>query len=278
MIALRFHPDLDVISFEQQRLAELMIEDIAQTLARVLLSFQLENSRVVAETEKLRSALLSSVSHDLRSPLAAMIGSADTLKYYSVQLSDTDRDSLLDTIHIEGERLDRYIQNLLDMTRLGHQGLTLSRAWISIDELIGSATQRLKRYQPNIQIDTHIAPNLPALYVHPALIEQALFNVLENAAKFSPDAVPIQVKISAVDEQFQIDIIDLGIGIPEQEREQIFDMFYTMQRGDRGKTGTGLGLAIVKAIIGAHMGSIEAMAGPYGQGTQIRIRLPQHQE
>ncbi len=278
MIALRFHPDLDVISFEQQRLAELMIEDIAQTLARVLLSFQLENSRVVAETEKLRSALLSSVSHDLRSPLAAMIGSADTLKYYSAQLSDTDRDSLLDTIHIEGERLDRYIQNLLDMTRLGHQGLTLSRAWISIDELIGSATQRLKRYQPNIQIDTNIAPNLPALYVHPALIEQALFNVLENAAKFSPDAVPIQVQISAVDEQFQIDIIDLGIGIPEQEREQIFDMFYTMQRGDRGKTGTGLGLAIVKAIIGAHMGSIEAMAGPYGQGTQIRIRLPQHQE
>lgn len=278
MIALRFHPDLDVISFEQQRLAELMIEDIAQTLARVLLSFQLENSRVVAETEKLRSALLSSVSHDLRSPLAAMIGSADTLKYYSAQLSDTDRDSLLDTIHIEGERLDRYIQNLLDMTRLGHQGLTLSRAWISIDELIGSATQRLKRYQPNIQIDTNIAPNLPALYVHPALIEQALFNVLENAAKFSPDAVPIQVQISAVDEQFQINIIDLGIGIPEQEREQIFDMFYTMQRGDRGKTGTGLGLAIVKAIIGAHMGSIEAMAGPYGQGTQIRIRLPQHQE
>ncbi len=261
MIALRFHPDLDVISFEQQRLAELMIEDIAQTPARVLLSFQLENSRVVAETEKLRSALLSSVSHDLRSPLAAMIGSADTLKYYSAQLSDTDRDSLLDTIHIEGERLDRYIQNLLDMTRLGHQGLTLSRAWISIDELIGSATRRLKRYQPNIQIDTHIAPNLPALYVHPALIEQALFNVLENAAKFSPDAVPIQVQISAVDEQFQIDIIDLGIGIPEQEREQIFDMFYTMQRGDRGKTGTGLGLAIVKAIIGAHMGSIEAMVG-----------------
>ena len=108
MIALRFHPDLDVISFEQQRLAELMIEDIAQTLARVLLSFQLENSRVVAETEKLRSALLSSVSHDLRSPLAAMIGSADTLKYYSAQLSDTDRDSLLDTIHIEGERRSLY--------------------------------------------------------------------------------------------------------------------------------------------------------------------------
>ena len=128
------------------------------------------------------------------------------------------------------------------MTRLGHQGLTLSRAWISIDELIGSATQRLKRYQPNIQIDTNIAPNLPALYVHPALIEQALFNVLENAAKFSPDAVPIQVKISAVDEQFQIDIIDLGIGIPEQEREQILICFIPCSVVIAVKLVLGLGL------------------------------------
>lgn len=277
VIALRFHLDLELIRFEQQRLAELMIEDIAQTLARVLLSLQLENSRVVAETEKLRSALLSSVSHDLRSPLAAMIGSADTLKYYSEKMPQTDRNSLLDTIHMEGERLDRYIQNLLDMTRLGHQGLTLSRAWISTDELIGSATQRLKRYQPNVKIEVMIAPDLPALYVHPALIEQAIFNVLENAAKFSPDDIPIRVMVSEDEQHIQIEIVDQGVGIPEQEREQIFDMFYTMQRGDRGKTGTGLGLAIVKAIIGAHMGSIEALSGPYGQGTRIRIRLPQHQ-
>ena len=277
MIAIRFHQNAQTISFELQRLTELMIEDIAQTVARVQLSLQLENSRVVAETEKLRSALLSSVSHDLRSPLAAMIGSADTLKYYGEQMPESDRHELLDTIHIEGERLDRYIQNLLDMTRLGHQGLTLSRAWIGVDELIGSATQRLKRYQPEVKIEVALAEELPQLYVHPALIEQAIFNVLENAAKFSPENVPIEVKIQQEEQFLQIDIIDQGIGIPEDEREQIFDMFYTMQRGDRGKTGTGLGLAIVKAIIGAHMGSIEAFAGTDGQGTLIRIRLPLHQ-
>jgi len=113
--------------------------------------------------------------------------------------------------------------------------------------------------------------------VHPALIEQAIFNVLENAAKFSPENVPIEIKIQKEEQFLQIDIMDQGIGIPEDEREQIFDMFYTMQRGDRGKTGTGLGLAIVKAIIGAHMGSIEAFAGTDGQGTLIRIRLPLHQ-
>ncbi|WP_343594729.1 sensor histidine kinase KdpD [Acinetobacter sp.] len=278
VVAIRFHQNINSISFEQQRLTELMIEDIAQTLSRVQLSLQLENSRVVAETEKLRSALLSSVSHDLRSPLAAMIGSADTLKYYGKQIPESDQQTLLDTIHIEGERLDRYIQNLLDMTRLGHQGLTLSRVWIGVDELIGSATQRLKRYQPDVNIEVSIEDDLPQLYVHPALIEQAIFNVLENAAKFAPDATPITVGIKQDEMYFQIDIADQGVGIPENEREQIFDMFYTMQRGDRGKTGTGLGLAIVKAIIGAHMGSIEALAARYGQGTLIRIRLPFHQD
>ncbi|HIQ36130.1 MULTISPECIES: sensor histidine kinase KdpD [Acinetobacter] len=278
VVAIRFNRNLQSIHFEQQRLAELMIDDIAQTLSRVQLSLQLENSRVVAETEKLRSALLSSVSHDLRSPLAAMIGSADTLKYYGEQMPETDRHELLDTIHIEGERLDRYIQNLLDMTRLGHQGLTLSRAWIGVDELIGSASERLKRYQPHVSIKISFAEELPALYVHPALIEQAVFNVLENAAKFSPENVPIEVNIQQIESYLQIEIEDQGVGIPEDECEQIFDMFYTMQRGDRGKTGTGLGLSIVKAIIGAHMGSIEAFSGKHGQGTLIRIRLPLHQD
>lgn len=278
VIAIRFRDHPQALSFELQRLTELMIEDIAQTLSRVQLSLQLENSRVVAETEKLRSALLSSVSHDLRSPLAAMIGSADTLKYYSEQMPEIDRHELLDTIHIEGERLDRYIQNLLDMTRLGHQGLTLSRAWIGVNELITSATERLKRYQPHVSIKTTCAEELPQLYVHPALIEQAIFNVLENAAKFSPDNVPIEVNIQQVESYLQIEIEDQGTGIPENEREQIFDMFYTMQRGDRGKTGTGLGLSIVKAIIGAHMGSIEAQSGRHGHGTVIRIRLPLHQD
>lgn len=278
VIAIRFRDHPQALSFELQRLTELMIEDIAQTLSRVQLSLQLENSRVVAETEKLRSALLSSVSHDLRSPLAAIIGSADTLKYYGEQMPEIDRHELLDTIHIEGERLDRYIQNLLDMTRLGHQGLTLSRAWIGVNELITSATERLKRYQPHVSIKTTCAEELPQLYVHPALIEQAIFNVLENAAKFSPDNVPIEVNIQQVESYLQIEIEDQGIGIPENEREQIFDMFYTMQRGDRGKTGTGLGLSIVKAIIGAHMGSIEAFSGKHGQGTLIRIRLPLNQD
>ena len=267
------------LNVEQKRLIESMVEQIAQSMLRTQLVDELEQAKIMGETERLRSALLSSVSHDLRSPLASMMGSADTLKNYHSALSQEDQDTLLDTIRLEGERLDRYIQNLLDMTRLGHDGLKLNRDWIGLDELIGSATQRLKRYMPEIKIDIQRAEQPIALYVHPALIEQAIFNVLENAAKFSPADQPIQVRTQKWDDQtLQIEIEDRGIGIPEDERNRIFDMFYTMERGDRGRFGTGLGLTIVKAIIGAHMGEIAATTGSDQQGTLIRIRLPIHPE
>ena len=267
------------LNVEQKRLIESMVEQIAQSMLRTQLVDELEQAKIMGETERLRSALLSSVSHDLRSPLASMMGSADTLKNYHSALSQEDQDTLLDTIRLEGERLDRYIQNLLDMTRLGHDGLKLNRDWIGLDELIGSATQRLKRYMPEIKIDIQRAEQPIELYVHPALIEQAIFNVLENAAKFSPVDQPIQVRTRKWDDQtLQIEIEDRGVGIPEDERNRIFDMFYTMERGDRGRFGTGLGLTIVKAIIGAHMGEIAATTGSDQQGTLIRIRLPIHPE
>ena len=267
------------LNVEQKRLIESMVEQIAQSMLRTQLVDELEQAKIMGETERLRSALLSSVSHDLRSPLASMMGSADTLKNYHSALSQEDQDTLLDTIRLEGERLDRYIQNLLDMTRLGHDGLKLNRDWIGLDELIGSATQRLKRYMPEIKIDIQRAEQPIELYVHPALIEQAIFNVLENAAKFSPVDQPIQVRTRKWDDQtLQIEIEDRGVGIPEDERNRIFDMFYTMERGDRGRFGTGLGLTIVKAIIGAHMGEITATTGSDQQGTLIRIRLPIHPE
>ncbi|MFT4021447.1 MAG: sensor histidine kinase KdpD [Acinetobacter sp.] len=264
----------------QKHLVEAMIEYIAQAIARTKLSKALEIANVSAETEKLRSALLSSVSHDLRSPLSAMIGSADTLIHYRQAMAEHDQDSLLQTIRLEGERLNRYIQNLLDMTRLGYQGLELSRGWIGIKELIHAATSRLARYQSDvqfsIQFDIHGAQDIN-LYVHPALIEQALFNVLENAAKFNPKHIPIILKIKKNDKKHvKIEIQDAGPGIAKQDREKIFDMFYTMQHGDSNPAGTGLGLTIVKAIIAAHGGKIYAESNENQQGTCICIILPIH--
>ncbi|WP_407460836.1 sensor histidine kinase KdpD [Xanthomonas campestris pv. raphani] len=272
--ALRFRQQLQRPGLEQRRLAEAMVEDIGQAALRTRLVADLEGARVSGETERLRSALLSSVSHDLRSPLASMIGSASSLAEYGEAMDATDRRSLLETIQLEGERLDRYIQNLLDMTRLGHTGLTLKRDWIGVDELIGSATRRLQRYQPQVRLQLDLAPELPAIWVHPALVEQAIFNVLENAAKFSPPGVAVTVQARLQSGALQIEIGDQGPGIPEDERARIFDMFYSVERGDRGRHGTGLGLTICQGMIGAHGGSVEALAGPHGHGTTIRITLP----
>ncbi|OTG95962.1 histidine kinase [Acinetobacter sp. ANC 4654] len=275
VVGLKFTHAMQMLSVEQKRLAETMIEYIAQAISRTQLSKELEIANVTSETEKLRSALLSSVSHDLRSPLASMIGAAETLSHYRHAMDEADQDSLLEAIHLEGERLDRYIQNLLDMTRLGHEGLSLKRDWIGIDELVGSAVRRLKRYLPKVQVRISMPEEGVSLFVHAALIEQAIFNVLENAAKFSPEDEAVEIEVKKVnDEQVQIAISDQGFGIPEEERNRIFDMFYTMQRGDRGQYGTGLGLTIVKAIIGAHMGQISATEAKNHRGTCIRIVLP----
>ena len=160
------------------------------------------------------------------------------------------------------------------MTGLGHSGLTLNRDWIGVDELLGSAVQRLQRYQPGVHVQTTVAPGLPAIWVHPALIEQAVFNVLENAAKFSPADEPVQIDAKLVDGALRIDVRDRGPGIPEDERARIFDMFYSVERGDRGRHGTGLGLAICQGMVGAHGGSVQALPGPDGRGTVIRITLP----
>nr|WP_288466517.1 sensor histidine kinase KdpD [uncultured Pseudomonas sp.] len=274
VIGLQESTEQRQLSTENRRLAEAICTDVAQAALRTTLVAELEAARVNNETERLRSALLSSVSHDLRSPLAAMMGSAGSLISYSAAMNEEDRLSLLQTIQQEGERLDRYIQNLLDMTRLGHEGLTLQRSWIGVDELVGSATGRLRRYRPQVLVDLQLDADLPPLWVHPALVEQSLFNVLENAAKFSPAGQSIRVFARQVDSHLQLDVQDRGPGIAEEERGRIFDMFYSIERGDCGKQGTGLGLTIAQGMIGAHGGSVSAFAGEGGQGTLIRLSIP----
>ena len=274
LLGLRFPDDAPRAGPEQNRLIEAMADDIAQAIVRTRLVADLEDARVSGETERLRSALLSSVSHDLRTPLAAIIGAAESLDHYGEAMGPDDRRSLLETVRLEGERLDRYVQNLLDMTRLGHGGLTLNRDWIGVDELVGSAVTRLQRYQPSATFELRIARDLAPLWVHPALVEQALFNVIENAAKFSPSGEPVIIDAADVDGQVRIDITDRGPGIPEDERKRIFDMFYSVERGDRGRQGTGLGLAITQGMVGAHGGSVEAHPGHDGRGTTIRITVP----
>jgi two-component system sensor histidine kinase KdpD len=274
VVGLQFPASQKLLSAEQRLLAEAVVQQIALAADRARLVADLETTRVETETERLRTALLSSVSHDLRSPLASVIGAASSLTAYGESMAESDRRDLLDSIRSEGERLDRYIQNLLDMTRLGSGKLKLQRDWVAIDEVITSAALRVRKLYPALHVETRLAPPLPLLYVHPALIEQAFFNILENAAKVSPPGVPVLVTARRVEGKLVVEIADRGPGIPEEERRRIFDMFYSVRRGDRSPAGTGLGLTIVRGMIGAHQGRVEALPGTDGLGTTIRVTLP----
>jgi len=266
------------LSAQRRRLLMALGQPLAQALARARLAEQLEAARLHGETEQLRSALLASVSHDLRTPLTAMRGSIDSLLALGEAIPVEDRRELLEGTRNEAERLDRYIQNLLDMTRLGHGGLKLARDWVAPADIVGSALNRLRAVLAPLHVHTEVPGELPLLFVHAALIEQALINVLENAARFSPAQGRLELQVSVHDEQLHFAVSDQGPGIPLAEREKIFDMFYTAARGDRGGQGTGLGLAICQGMIGAHGGQILVGEGIDGHGTCITLCLPLPQQ
>ncbi|MBB2496100.1 sensor histidine kinase [Aquipseudomonas ullengensis] len=261
---------------DQRRLIAALGQPLAQALERAQLAEDLEAARLHGQTEELRSALLASVSHDLRTPLTAMRGSIDSLLALGEQIPLADRRELLEGTRDEAERLDRYIQNLLDMTRLGHGGLKLARDWVAPADIVASALQRLRPVLAPLQVETALPGELPLLYVHAALIEQALVNVLENAARFSPSQGRLRVALEVGREELRFSVSDQGPGIPEHEREKIFDMFYTAARGDRGGQGTGLGLAICQGMLGAHGGRVTVGEGLDGRGATLTLHLPLH--
>jgi two-component system sensor histidine kinase KdpD len=261
------------LSPAQAQLAEAMVRDLAQALARVQLSAQLEATRVQAEGERLRAALLASVSHDLRSPLSTIIGSAESLDIYAERLSAPDKAQLARDILQEGQRLDRYIQNLLDMTRLEHGVPVLEREWIGVDELVGGAVRRLARAHPGQSVELAIPAGLPLVRVNASLLEQALFNALDNAARYAPTGTPVRVEAEADEIELRIRVSDSGPGIPVGERERVFDMFHRISHGDRSANGTGLGLAICRGILLAHGGSVEVRATDV-PGATLEFRLP----
>lgn len=271
---LCFESRHEVLRADDHQLITSLLQQAASVWQRIAMGDALESSRVKAEMEQLRSALLSSVSHDLRSPLSAMMGSAESLKLLFNQLDETDRTELIDTILSESQRLDRYIQNLLDMTRLGHGELKLQRDWIEVSDLIASCRQRLKRFFPNQELVYQQVDELPPLYAHAALLEQALFNILENAARFSPEGATILIQVSQHSDQCCIEIEDQGPGIPAADREKVFDMFYIVADGDSKKHNTGMGLAICRGMIGAHGGSVRAEQARSGQGSCFIVELP----
>ena len=259
-----------------QRLLDALIDQIGLALERLRLTEDLAATQLASETERLRSALLNSVSHDLRTPLVTIIGAAGHL--VEGDLTAEARNDLAENIREEGERLDRYVQNLLDMTRLGHGALTPRLAPQDVAEIVGGARARMKGVLRDHVLRVDLGPDLPMVLADGVLMEQVLVNILDNAAKYAPEGTEIVMTAQRKDRQIVITITDGGPGIPQADLSRVFDMFYRVAGGDRQRAGTGLGLAICKGLVEAMGGHIRAEAGaPDGTGTRIVVDLPIHE-
>jgi two-component system sensor histidine kinase KdpD len=274
LLGVSFKKRNQPLSQEQWRLLEALVGQVAIAVERTNLASDIEEARVLTETEQLRSALLSSVSHDLRTPLVSIIGSATSLANYGDTLTDENRTQLAQTILDEGERLNRFVQNLLDMTRLGYGALQPKREWADMREISGRAIKQLRKVLGGRRVSLNVPETLPAIFVDPVLIEQVVANILDNAAKHTKADGKISIEARQVQNGLIFRVTDDGPGIPENAREAVFDIFYRVRAGDGQAAGTGLGLSICRGIVEAHGGTIKAKEAPGGQGAVIEFVLP----
>ncbi|WP_395207034.1 sensor histidine kinase [Vibrio diabolicus] len=222
---------------------------------------------------KLQNSILLSVSHDLRTPLATIIGTLTTLNEYMPKLNGLERKELLDSATSESHRLHQYIENLLQATKLQHGTLKITKKDESIADIVRDAVSRLPNYTEKVSMNMDDAVGY--LSVSRSLIEQAIFNALDNAMRFSPENESVEVSLSKQGSSCVIDVRDMGIGIKAEDAEKIFSLFYSGVNNKSADSGTGMGLAVAKGIITAHQGEIQSM--PVSEGTLIRIRLPLNQ-
>jgi two-component system sensor histidine kinase KdpD len=253
-----------------RRLLETLAGQVALALEHSKLSEQAEQARLLEATDRFRDALLSSLSHDLRTPLASILGAATGLLDEDARLDEDTRRDLEETIKEEATRLNRYVANLLNLTRLESGTLKPQLEWNSVEEVVGSALARTGRNSHPLRLD--LQPNLPLVPFDSTLMEQVLINLLDNANKFSPPDAPIEVKASLKDEFLQVSVLNGGTTVPAQELDRIFEKFYRVADG-QGTVGMGLGLSIAKGIIEAHGGTMLARQREKG-GMEIGFRLP----
>jgi two-component system sensor histidine kinase KdpD len=228
------------------------------------------------EAEFLRNTLLSAVSHDLRTPLASITGASSALLESGESLSAGDRRELMSTITGQAERMERLINNLLDMTRLEAGGLVLKREWQPLQEVVGSALRHLDRRLRGRSITTAFAPELPLVRIDAVAIEQVLVNVLDNAVEYTPAGSGIDLRAVVNEGQVVLEIADHGPGLPAGAEERIFEKFFRYHPDQSPRGGIGLGLAICRGIVEAHGGTITARNEP-GGGAVFRMVLPLEQ-
>ena len=255
---------------DQLHQLETFANQTALAIERAQLADEAQQNQVRMETERLRNSLLSSVSHDLRTPLATITGAATTILENGAKLNDRTRQGLLESVREEAERLNRLVQNLLEMTRLESGALQLRKEWHPLEEIIGAALSRLGKELGDRRVETRVPPDLPLVPIDDVLIEQVLVNLLDNAVKYTPGGSPIRIMATATDEAVTVEVADHGPGLPRGEEDRVFEKFYRATPGGRG---AGLGLAICQGIVRAHGGNIWAQNLPEG-GVAFLFTLP----
>ena len=258
---------------EQRRLLDALTDQAALAIERVHLSEDLDRSRVQAETERLRAALLTSISHDLRTPLASILGAASSLESYGPLLDDAAQRELLGTIHSEAERLNRFVANLLDMTRLEAGALSPRMEPADLGEIAATALARAGQILAGHTALLDLTPDLPQARLDAVLFEQVLFNLLDNAAKYAPAGTTITLRVAKSGPSLIVQVLDEGPGLPAGGAEMVFEKFTRLHGADRQRPGTGLGLAICRGFVEAMGGTIEA-SNRGDRGAVFTIRLP----
>ncbi len=262
-----------ILTPDQQRLLDALTDQAALAIERVNLAEDVDKAKRAAERDQLRSALLTSISHDLRTPLASILGAASSLQTLK-GFDAADREELLSTIQEEAERLNRFIANLLDMTRLESGAVEPRMELLDIAEVVGSVLRRADKILAGHTIETRIAEKLPMLRLDAVLFEQVLFNLLDNAAKYAAAGTTIRIESWRDGGKVQLLVIDEGDGIPAGDLDRIFDKFYRVRKGDHQRAGTGLGLSICRGFVEAMGGTIEAGNRHDRPGAIFSITLP----
>jgi two-component system sensor histidine kinase KdpD len=254
------------------RLLETFAGQAALAVERVRLAERAQQEQVEAEAERLRTALLSSLSHDMRTPLGAITGAASSLMEDRGALTEPARRDLLRSILDESQRMNRLIGNLLDMIRLETGALEVQREWQPLEEVVGVALIRLEERLREHRVEVRLPPDLPLANIDGLLIEQVFVNLLENAVKYTPAGSTIEIGAAAGEGGLVVDVADRGPGLPPGEEARVFDRFYRLP-GTGGAGGVGLGLTICRGIVTAHGGRTWA-ENRDGGGTVFRFTLP----
>jgi two-component system sensor histidine kinase KdpD len=265
----------DTLSADDERAIEALLDQAAVAIERTLLVDEAAQAAAAAESDRLRAALFSSISHDLRTPLASILGSVTSLRELGDQLPQDTREDLLATIEEEAGRLSRFVSNLLDMTRLESGALDIKRDWVDVGDAVRAAAARARKSFARRELQVNITPDLPLVRGDTSLLEQVVFNLLDNADKYAEPGRPTTVAATARDGEVIISVTDQGPGIPPEDLERIFEKFHRSQSGDGRAPGTGLGLAICRGIVQAMDGAIRAESPvAAGRGARLIVRLP----